>query len=84
MLAAQSANLPGAEALLKNGASLNVSTSAGHTPLKVAMIGGQHEMVALLLSSGADPDFDGGVLPTPRKMSLGMDASMQAAFGAGH
>ena len=84
MLAAQSGNLSGAEALLKNGASLNVSTSAGHTALKVAMIGGQHEMVTLLLSSGADPDFDGGVPPTPRKMSLGMDASMQAAFGAGH
>jgi hypothetical protein len=46
------------------------------------MIAGQHEMVASLLKAGAAPEFDGGVPPMPRTMSLGMEASLQTAFAA--
>ena len=41
-------------------------------------------MIDLLLKSGADADNDGGVPPTPRKMSRARDASIQALFDATH
>ncbi|HSJ78950.1 MAG TPA: ankyrin repeat domain-containing protein, partial [Erythrobacter sp.] len=46
----------GVEALIKGGASINVSDQTGETPLIAAVHARNVPMVRLLLDKGADPD----------------------------
>ncbi len=82
LLAVNAGNLKGAAALLKNGAKPNEATTQGITALKLATQNKQADIVDLLLKSGANPDFDAGVPPSPRQISKRSDGAIQALFDA--
>jgi ankyrin repeat protein len=77
-----SGNRMGEEQLLNGGATPDVVSTRGSTPLKVAVMSNQRDMVTLLLKAGADPDFDGGFPPSPRAISQSKDASIQLLLAA--
>jgi ankyrin repeat protein len=68
--------------LLEKGAHIDSVGNTGLTPLKAAVAGSAVEFAALLLKAGAAADFDGGSAPSPRQMSAGKGAAMQALFAA--
>ncbi len=66
--------------LLEKGARIDAVAESRLTPLKAAVAGNAPQFAAMLIKAGAAPDFDGGAPPSPREMSRGKDADMQAVF----
>jgi len=62
--------------LLDAGARVNARQSGGHTPLHEAALGGDAEVVRLLLAAGADPETGNHEGQTPA------DVARQAGHAA--
>ncbi len=84
MAAAYGNELPLAGLLIEKGARIDAVGNNALTALKAAVASNAVEFAALLLKAGAAPDFDGGAAPSPRQMSTGKDAAMQALFATRH
>jgi ankyrin repeat protein len=80
MAAAYQKQVSVAALLIEKGAAVDAGAENGTTALKAAVFEGQPEIVAMLLKSGANPDFDAGFPPSPRSMSRSKDPVIQAMF----
>ncbi len=76
-----------ARALLRRGADVNARTSAGWTPLMMAVVGEREEMVRMLLEAGADVGAASDAGATAMSVARGRGylgiAEMLAEAGAG-